>query len=159
MFNVNDIVMCGNNGICRIETIEMKRVMNQPKQFYIMRPIVASSGTLKTQIMLATDTLKTMRYLKTKEELYDILNAMAVSEYYEEKDYKKREKYYREIINSQDIFHYIDVLRTIYSSNVFSSSTDRLYIDVIKRICNEEVSYVLNINTSDVEGYIEQYTN
>ena len=63
--------MCGNNGICRIETIEMKRVMNQPKQFYIMRPIVASSGTLKTQIMLATDTLKPMRYLKTKEELYD----------------------------------------------------------------------------------------
>ena len=159
MFNVNDIVVCGNNGICRIETIEKKSIMNQAKQFYVMVPIITHDTTMKTKIMLATDTLKPMRYLKTKEEVNAGLSALSRSGYYDEKDYKKREKHYKEIINSIDVFSYPDVLKTIYSDNVFSSSTDRLYIEVIKRICNEEISYVLSIEDDEVEWYISRYLN
>ena len=159
MFNVNDIVVCGNNGICRIETIEKKSIMNQAKQFYVMVPVVTHDATLKTKIMLATDTLKPMRYLKTKEEVIADLAALSKSEYYDEKDYKKREKYYKEVINSIDVFSYPSILKTIYSDNVFSSSTDQLYIEVIKRICNEEIGYVLSIEDNEVERYISKYIN
>lgn len=159
MFSVNDVVVCGNNGICRIETIEKKQVMNQSKQFYVMEPILVKDSTLKTKIMLAIDTTRPMRYVKSKEEVQSLLNALATSGFYDERDYKKREKVYKEIINSEDIFKYLDVLHMIYSNNVFSSSTDRLYIDVIKRICNEEVSYVLCLDTDKAEEYITRIIN
>ena len=156
MFHVNDVVVCGNNGICRIENIERKKIMNQQKEFYVMVPILtADSSTLKTKIVLAIDTNRPIRYVKSKDEVTKLLNELSAATYYNERDYKKREKVYKEVINSEDIFQYLHVLHTIYSDNAYSSSTDRLYIEVIKRICNEEVSYALSLETPvEAEKYI-----
>ena len=74
MFQVNDVVVCGNNGICRIENIERKKIMNQQKEFYVMVPILtADSSTLKTKIVLAIDTNRPIRYVKSKDEVTKLL--------------------------------------------------------------------------------------
>ena len=46
MFQINDIVTYGTNGVCKIENITMKEFMGSAKEYYVLKPVNDNASTI-----------------------------------------------------------------------------------------------------------------
>ena len=68
MFQVNDMVLYGTNGVCRVVDIDERDCGGRMVEYYILKPIYASNSTVFVPVNNEKLTSK-MRYVLTKEEI------------------------------------------------------------------------------------------
>ena len=75
MFNVNDVIIYGKKGVCRIEKTEEKIIDGVKRNYFVLKPVNDSGAT----IFAPTDNeqvLKKMRRLLTRDEVHSLIDAM-----------------------------------------------------------------------------------
>lgn len=155
MFQVNDVIIYGTQGVCKIADIEEKTVSGVKKTYFVIRPIHDKGAT----IFAPTDNghvLKKMRRLLSWEEINKLIDSMPEEDIVWFKNDNDRKEYYRKILASGDHMALIRMIKGIYSHKKEREAqgkrlhmVDEHFFKDAEQILYNEFQYVLNLNSKD----------
>ena len=87
MFKINDYVVYGSNGVCKVTDIEQVTLRNEELEYYILSPVYNEKMTIKTPV---NNQKILMRELMTKAEIVNLLKEISKNETVEIEDSRRR---------------------------------------------------------------------
>ena len=160
MFQVNDMVLYGTNGVCRVVDIDERDCGGRMVEYYILKPIYASNSTVFVPVNNEKLTSK-MRYVLTKEEIDAKIRA--IPEVQEEwmDDERARKELFKDMVSRADTFELIQLIKMLIEhrekvvarGKKLHVADERMLQEAEKMIC-DEFSYVLGIPKEEVPSYI-----
>lgn len=155
MFEVNDYIMYGVTGVCRVTGIEEKIINHIKKDYYVLSPVYSKNIVIKIPV----DNKKvTMRKLHTKEEIESLINSMPSKETLWIDDDRERSEKFKSMLKSADCNDFIILIKSIYSkiklSGKSSYKNDNEIMILAEKLLNEEFSVILKIKPEEVKSYI-----
>lgn len=159
MFKVNDYIVYGLNGVCKVEDIEKVSISREEHEYYILSPVYNSKMTIKIPV---NNKALSLRKLMTKTEVEDLIELFAKNEILEIEDTRKKIQEYKAIIKSGVAEEVIKVINSIRLEENEKASlgkklnkTDEDIMVSAKKQLYEEIAIVLDINLDEVGDYIK----
>ena len=156
MFQINDTVVYGVHGVCKIEDITMKEFMGSRKEYYVLKPISDSAATLYVP-MHNEKLLEKMRKILSTQEVYHLIETMPQKEILWLKNENERKERYKRVIAQGDHSELIGMIKALYlQKQKREADGKRLYISderffkEAERILYDEFQYVLNIKRDEL---------
>ncbi len=160
MFKVNDTIMYGTQGICRIVEITEKDFMGTKKEYYVLKPINDKSATLFVP-KNNEKTVTKMRRILSEEEIYELIENMPCEEVNWIDNENERKEKYKEIIMSGDHVELIRMIKAIYLHKEKREAdgkhlylSDERFFKEAERILYDEFQYVLKIPRGELLKFI-----
>lgn len=160
MFKVNDTIMYGTQGICKIVEITEKDFMGTKKEYYVLKPIHDASATLFAPVNNEKIEAK-MRRILSEEEIYELIDTMPYEEANWIQNENERKEKYRSIIASGDRVELIRMIKALYYQKQEREAdgkhlylSDERFMKEAERILYDEFQYVLRINKEDLMNFI-----
>lgn len=161
MFQVNDVIIYGGQGVCKIIGTEEKTVSGKKKTYFVLKPVSDKSAT----IFAPTDNalvMKKMRRLLTKDEIHRLIDAMRAEEGIWVEDDSERKELYKNILAKGDQLELIRMSKAIYIHKKEREAegkrlhmSDERFLRDAEQILYSEFQYVLNITgKEDLITYI-----
>ncbi len=162
MFCVNDYVVYGSEGVCRIENIGRMEIsgLDKNKDYYTLVPVYKSG-----RIYTPTDSTIIMRRVITKERAQELVEHISQinSELDVPRDPKLAAAFYRELVRTYECEKLISVIRYIFQKQQeliplkkTLSAVDSKYYRMAQDILYGELGFALGIAPNEVKGYIEK---
>lgn len=156
MYKVNDTILYGTHGVCRIEEITEKEFMGAKKEYYVLKPINDPAGTLFAPVGNEKAESK-MRRILSEAEIYELIRTMPYEEAkWIEKENERKEEY-RRIIVGGDRVELVRMIKALYlHKQKREEDGKRLYLSderffhEAERILYEEFQYVLKIERDEL---------
>ena len=162
MFEVNDVIIYGNHGVCKIIdrgplSISMA---DKEKEYYTLCPLYQSEAV----IYVPVDGNKTvMRYVMSKEETEELIRDIPRLEANWSANEREREMQYRGAIKSCDCRELVKVIRTLYErrrsrmqNGKKATAVDEKYFKIAEEQLYQELAYVLKMKKDEVSPYIAE---
>ncbi len=160
MFNINDVIVYGSNGVCKIEGIENKELMGTKKQYFVLKPIKSNASTY----FVPTENdrlLAKMKSLLSKEEINELIDSMVTEKANWITNESERKEKYRSIISDGNRLELIKMIKSIFiqkkereaNGKRLHASDERFFRDA-QKLLYSEFGYVLNLNEDQLMTYI-----
>lgn len=161
MFQVNDVIIYGAQGVCKITGTEEKTVSGKKKTYFVLKPVCDKGST----IFAPTDNefvLKKMRRLLTIDEIHQLINSMRSENAVWVENENERKELYKSILTKGDHLDLIKMIKAIYAHKKereaegkrLHMSDERFFKDA-EQILYNEFRYVLNLDgKNDLMTYI-----
>lgn len=161
MFQVNDVIIYGAQGVCKIIGTEEKMIGGKKKTYFVLKPVKEQSAT----IFAPTDNevvLNKMRRLRTKDEIHKLIDSMQSENVIWEENENARKDLYKSILAKGDHEELIQMIKAIYAHKKereaegkrLHMSDERFFKDA-EQILYNEFQYVLELNSKeDLMTYI-----
>lgn len=161
MFQVNDVIIYGTQGVCKITGTEEKNVGGVKKTYFVLKPVNDKGAT----IFAPTDNalvLKKMRRLLTKEEIHRLIDSMPEESAAWVDNESARKELFKSILAEGNHLELIKMIKAIYAHKKqreaegkrLHMSDDRFFRDA-EQILYNEFQYVLDIkDKEDLMTYI-----
>lgn len=156
MFQVNDTIMYGTQGICRIVEITEKEFMGTKKEYYVLKPMNDTSATLFAPVNNEKVESK-MRRILTEQEIYALIESMPKEEANWIKNENERKEQYKKIIASGNHVELIKMIKALYLHKQKREAdgkhlylSDERFFKEAERILYDEFQYVLNIKREEL---------
>ncbi len=161
MFQVNDVIIYGVQGVCRITGTEEKWIGGKKKNYFVLKPVKDQGAT----IFAPTDNkvvLSKMRKLLTKDEIHKLIDSMQSKSALWEENENARKDLYKSILAKGDHVELIQMIKAIYAHKKereaegkrLHMSDERFFKDA-EQILYNEFQYVLNLDSKeDLMTYI-----
>lgn len=163
MFEINDFVFYGSEGVCRIDDIvssPFSDVKTEGK-YFVLHSLHGKTGTMFVPVA-ASDRL--MRRIMSKSELGKLLSRMDSLPLIVESNLKQLKEKYSEAMRSGKPDEWVRVIKTVYDRTVNGrsngrkvSDAERAFSENAKKYLYMEISTVLGIPEESVEKYITDY--
>ncbi len=160
MFNIDDYVIYGGNGVCKVIDIGIPdiRSFDSDKEYYTLEPVYENG-----KIFAPVDNNKVvMRKVITKEEADNLINSIPTVEVNWVEDMKDRDSQFKDIIRNYDCRGFIKIIKTIIerkkkctSDGKKLSVSDANYLKRAQEYLCGELAIALNIPKDMVDGYIK----
>lgn len=162
MFKIDDMVVYGNEGVCRIDDIRKVDLsgIDNNMLYYILNPIYAEGKVIYAPV----DTKVLMRHVITSEmakNLIDKLPEMKV-EVFQNNSLRELNDYYKSLIQSNKCTDLFRLIRAVYmkEENLVKNKkklgqTDRNYMKVAEELLHGEFAAALGIPKEEVRNYIK----
>ncbi|WP_294372564.1 CarD family transcriptional regulator [uncultured Clostridium sp.] len=161
MFKVDDYIIYGGNGVCRVADIGVPEISRSDieREYYTLEPIYESG-----RIFAPVDNEKiVMRKVITKEEAENIIENIPSVEVNWIDDMKERENQFKDIIHHYDCSGFVKIIKTLLerkkkcaSAGKKMSTSDANYLKKAKEYLCGEFAIALNIPKDNVDGYIKE---
>ena len=163
MYKINDIVMYGTFGICKITAIEKRDLMGEEREYYILRHKNSEKNVFYVPVDNET-ALSNIHYVCSRSEVDELISHINSEDViWIDNDIKRKEEYSR-IIKNADKHEMIRLIKTLYLRRKELSqegrklrSSDEKYLDLAENMLFEEFAYALDIDRSEVVEYIEKH--
>lgn len=162
-YNVNDAVMYGTVGICRITAIETRRLTGKEMEYYILRQI----NTDRNIFYVPTNNEKALSFIRpvcSKADVDALIAHMNEAEpIWIANDIKRKEEYSRIIRdgNKPELIRLIKALylhrRELQETGRKFRASDENYLKLAENMLLDEFAYALGIDRSEVVDYIEKH--
>ncbi|MBR4109571.1 MAG: CarD family transcriptional regulator [Oscillospiraceae bacterium] len=161
MFQVNDVIIYGAQGVCKITDKEEKTISGVKKTYFVLKPV----GDKGSTIFAPTDNeyvLKKMRRLLTKDEIYKLIDSMPDENAVWVVNENERKELYKNILAKGDHLELIKMIKAIYTHKKereaegkrLHMSDERFFRDA-EQILYNEFQYVLDLKSkNDLMAYI-----
>lgn len=163
-YQVNDTVLYGSHGICRIREITTKKVADQVYEYYVLAPIYDENSTIYVPIKNENLTRK-MRYVLTEAEIHQLLRETAQQEEQWIENEMQRKNSYREVLDSGNCAALVLMSKTLHQhqKNLVAvgkrlHASDAHFLKAAEKIINEELAHVLGIRREQVLSFILEQT-
>ncbi|MDD3222526.1 MAG: CarD family transcriptional regulator [Clostridia bacterium] len=161
MFQVNDMVLYGSNGVCELVDIDERDCGGKLVKYYILKPIYASNSTVFVPVNNPKLTSK-MRHVLTKEEITQMIHSIPDSDREWITDERTRKEKFRDIVSRADTYELIQLIEALLKhqkeaverGKKLHIADERMLREAEKMIC-DEFAYVLGIAQEDVPNYID----
>ncbi|MBR7071719.1 MAG: transcriptional regulator [Clostridia bacterium] len=163
MYNVNDVVMYGAFGICKITAVEKRNFTGEKQEYYVLKHIYSNKNVfyVPTNNEIA---LSKIHPICSKEEVDMLISCMNTEDLIWIDDDIKRKEEYSRIIRDGKKPEIILLIKTLYLRRQELSkcgrklrSLDENYLSLAENMLFEELSYALGIEKDKVIGYIEEH--
>jgi CarD family transcriptional regulator len=161
MYKVNDLIVYGNEGVCKVEAIEVMNVtaVANDRLYYVLKPLYRN-GTVFTPV----DTKVFMRPVISADDAQEIIEQIPSIEtdvLYSSANLLS--DHYDKAMERHDCKYLIQVIKTVYLKNQIAatknkkvSETDRRYMKKAEDMLYGEFAVVLEMPKNDVKAYVEE---
>ncbi len=160
MYKVNDTVIYGTQGVCKIVDISVKDFMGQKREYYVMEPNSNSSTTL----FVPTDSeavLAKMRKILSGEEIHALIMSLPNNEIRWIENENERRERFREIVASGEHKALIQMIKAIWLHKQAREAegkrlhmSDERFFKEAEQLLYGEFQYVLRISKEELISYI-----
>lgn len=160
MFQLDDYIIYGGNGVCRVLGIGIPTIngADKERQYYRLQPIYENESIIYTPV----DNEKViMRKVISKEETNELINNMPSIEILYFDDDKMREEKYKEVMRTYDCKELIKIIKTSYlrkeerlAEGKKNTATDDKYLKIAEECLYGELAVSLSIPKEQVEDFI-----
>jgi CarD family transcriptional regulator len=162
MFKVNDYVVYGLTGVCRITDIgEDDYIGSDETQYYILSPVYNNNMTIKIPVN-RPNTL--MRAILTKDEILSLIATMPEKETIWINDSRERSQHFKAALKTRKSEEWVKLIRTLYLEKEARSAVGKTLMKIDEDIMNtaekqlnEEFAIALNISPDEVVPYILEH--
>ena len=160
MYNKNDMVLYGSEGVCKVIDIIDKEMDHKVNEYYVLKPINDIHSTIYVPTQNEKLTSKIKKVLSV-QEIYELISNMPNEKEIWIDNFNERKEEYTKILYSGDRKELIRLIKTLYlHQEELRKMKKRLYtVDerILKEAINilhEEFAYVLHIKKDDVVPFI-----
>lgn len=159
MFNVDDYIMYGMTGVCKVVDITNERFINNEKRkYYILSPIYNNDTIIKIPL----DNNKVpMRKVISKDDMTSLINDVPNMETLWIDDERKRNEQFQTMLKSGQCEELIKLIRSIHFGKKYVKlsgkklqKTDKDIKKEAERLLTEEFATILNISPNEVNSDI-----
>lgn len=155
MFQVNDAVIYGVQGVCKIVGTEEKSVNGKKKVYFVLKPVNDKGATIFAPVDNPL-VLSKMRRLLTKEQIHTLIDSMSKENAVWIENENERKERYKNILAKGDPLELIQMIKAIYTHKTqreaegkrLHMSDERFFKDA-EQILHNEFQYVLDIKSKD----------
>ncbi len=162
MYQVNDTVLYGTHGICRISDIIVKKIDKSNIQYYVLVPVYQNTTTLFVPVENQKLVSK-MRRILSPSEIYTIIRSLPKEDLIWIDDDTQRYETYHAILQSGDRTQLVQLIKTLYlhqqerrEQKKKLHSADEKFMKEAEHLLYEEFAYVLNIKREQVVPFITE---
>lgn len=162
MFQIGELIVYGNSGVCRVENIGPPELAGAPKgiDYYTLAPYYSSGS----KIFTPCDNDKiVMRPIITKREAQKLIREMSSIGTISVPDERKREEQYKEVMKSCDCRKFVSIIKTIDKRKKERllegkkiTTSDEKYFQMAEDKLYGELAIVLEIDKQEVKEYINK---
>ena len=160
MFSVNDVVMYGTTGICRIADIRPENFCGEEKLYYVLVPFSDRHARVYCP---AEGSGISIRRLLSEEEIYTLIREMPDYDMEWIENKQLRRETYSSILRSGDQRALAKLIRSLYckreeryrSGKKFFQYDERVMRDA-EKILYGEFAHVLHITPGEVPSFINK---
>lgn len=155
MFQINDVINYGSQGVCQITGIEEKSISGVKREYFVLSPIMDQAAT----IYVPTDNevvLKKMRRLLTVSEINTLIDSMPDEKTVWIENVKERRECYKYLLAGGNHASLIQMIKTIYAHKREREAAgkrlhvmDEHFFKDAEQILYNEFQYVLKVNSKD----------
>ena len=113
MFKINDNVLYGMEGVCKIAEITEKNLGNKRMKYFVLKPIYKDNSTVFVPADNEALAAK-MRRVLSEDEIYEIIRAIPDDEPIWIDDENTRKCVYKEILSNGDRRELSRLIKTLY---------------------------------------------
>ncbi len=155
MFHVNDVIIYGVQGVCKITGAEEKNLSGKKKTYFVLKPVSDKGSTIFVPMDNAL-ALKKMRRLLTKDEIHKLIDSMGSEKPVWVENENERKELYKNILVKGHHLELIKMIKAIYTHKKereaegkrLHMSDERFFKDA-EQILYNEFQYVLDLNCKD----------
>ena len=159
MFKINDYVVYGSNGVCKVTDIEQVTLRNEELEYYILSPVYNEKMTIKTPV---NNQKIVMRELMTKAEIVNLLKEISKNETVEIEDSRRWVEESKAIIrggNAEELIKFINSIKLEKDEKIsigkkLNKTDEDIMISASKQLY-QEMAIVLEIDVDEVQDYIK----
>ncbi len=161
MYNIGDIVVKPNTGICKIEdVVYMSLVGNEKKQYYMLMPLEDARSVLYVSI----DADRTrLRPIMTKEAAKAFVEKISEIEAVWVPNDKMREQQYKNAFKTNEPEALVAIIKNLNNRSRARlaqgkkiTSTDERYFKQAQNALYSELAFSLDIEMDEVEGLVSE---
>ena len=152
MFQVNDVIIYGSQGVCKITAIEEKPMGGAKKTYYVLKPVRDQGPTIYAPTENAL-VLKKMRRLLTVDEIHALIDAMPDEKTVWIDNVNERRECYKNLLAGGDYPALIQMIKAIYAHKKEREAAgkhlhimDENFFRDAEQILYSEFQYVLNLS-------------
>nr|WP_243108474.1 CarD family transcriptional regulator [Maliibacterium massiliense] len=158
MFQVNDTVMYGNTGVCRIVDIRQEKFAGRTAQYYILKPVDDASTTIHCPTENAQAKI---RKLLSPEEVYALIQIMPDMQAEWIESEQQRKEAFNNILKRGDHVELVKLIKALHfkraeklqAGRKFYAADEKVMKDA-ERMLHGELAYVLKIAPEEVVPFI-----
>ncbi|HEX3011191.1 MAG TPA: CarD family transcriptional regulator [Syntrophomonadaceae bacterium] len=162
MFKVNDFVVYGLTGVCKISDIRKDEYNSKDEtQYYVLNPVFNNNMTIKVPV---SNQNILMRSIITKDDALSLIAKLPQIEDGWIDDEKQRNAAFKSALRSGKVEEWAKIIKTIYLQKEVRSvvgkklaKMDEDIMNTAEKNLNEEFSVVLNISPNEVVRYINKH--
>lgn len=155
MFQVNDVIIYGAQGVCKITGTEAKTISGKEKAYFVLKPVSDKGATIFAP-MDNEVVLRKLRRLLTKDEIHNLIDTMPDENAVWVENENERRELYKSILARGDHLELIKMIKAIYAHKTrreaegkrLHMSDERFFKDA-EQILYNEFQYVLDISGKD----------
>ncbi len=160
MHNINDLVLYGTEGICRITDIAVRDMHGGNVEYYVLKPMGDGNSTIFVPTGNEALTAR-MRRILSVEEIYALIHSMdgQETEWIENENMRKQQ--YKDILSSGDRNSLVKMIKTIYLHGEERKRMgkklhlcDERFLKDAEKMLYEEFAHVLKIKKDEVLPFI-----
>ncbi len=160
MFNIDEYVIYGSEGVCRVEAIGHPDIagLDKQREYYTLMPVFRSG-----KIYTPTDSTIHMRRVITRTKAQELIDNIKEISFDLDvpKDIKQANLYYRELVRSYECAKLISLIKYVFfKQREFSlvkrnmPAVDLKFLKIAEDMLYSEFGFALGIEPKDVRGYI-----
>ena len=159
MFQVNDVVIYGNQGVCKVTDIGPLEINeSENKIYYTLNPLYQKGTVIYAPV---ENPKSVMRPVLSREQANSLIKEIPDIETFRVGNDRDRESIYRTAIRTCDPRELIKIIKTVYirrkdrlASGKKRIIVDEKYFQIAEDQLYQELAYVLDRNKESMEEYI-----
>lgn len=160
MYKINDTVLYGAQGVCRISGTTTKSFNGGKMEYYVLKPCYSANSTIYVP-MHNEALLKKMRRLLSAEEIHQIIRTMPAQASSWIEDESERRTAYRDILSHGDRMELLRMIKALYLHQQLQQekgrrlhASDETFFKEAEKMLYDEFALVLHIQPADVLPFI-----
>lgn len=159
MFKINDYIIYGSTGICKITDIRDEKFGKKDSTtYYIINPVYVENSTIYAPVGLSEAKMKKVLSV---EEAYDLIKTMPDEKDIWIDDDNQRKEKYSQIVKGGNRAELVKLIKTLYNKREEKIScgkkvhtTDEKFMKDAEKLLYEELALVLNIKRDEVIPFL-----
>lgn len=161
MYQIDDLIMYGSTGVCRVSDITEQVFNDEDKLYYVLEPLY-QSGVIYAPV----DNEKVfMRPVISEEEAKSLIDDIPAihTEIYRNNSMQQLTKYYQSVIDTHKCFELLKLTKSIYqkkqaalAQNRHLGQIDKKFMKRAEDLLFGEFAAALHISREDVQEYIRK---
>lgn len=160
MFKVDDTILYGTEGVCKVKEITSKKFGNYVNDYYVLEPVYSKNSILYVPVKNKKLTSK-MRYVLSIDKIYELIKTMVDTDSVWIEDERLRQSKYKEVISQGDYKETIKIIKTLYMHKQNQIALGRKFhkadediLNFAQTLLHNEFAHVLKIEPEEVLPFI-----
>ncbi|HHZ05451.1 MAG TPA: CarD family transcriptional regulator [Clostridiales bacterium] len=165
MFEINDTIFYGGDGVCTITEISKKKCGTNTFLYYVLKPLYQNNSTIFVPVNNESLVSK-MRNVLTKDEAYNIINALPIKYDIWTDNKNERLQTFKEILASGNPLDLIKLITTLYNHQKEQvllgkrlNRSDEQQLKDAEKMLYDEFAVALEIQPDEVLPFITKHIN